>query len=248
MGRNVFEELSKVDLGDHIEKKNGLSYVSWAFAWAEFKKRYPDATYTVWKNENNLPYVYDGLGYMVFTSVTADGQTHEMWLPVMDGNNKAMKAEPYTYKTKYGEKTVEAATMFDVNKTIMRCLVKNLAMFGLGLYIYAGEDLPEVDSEPKEQKAENPKPTETKPKRGRKSSLTEDVNKAVEGNTKREEVIQEATAKAKVIAYVTRHEMSKESIDKICACYKVKSLTEMTMQMCQHYIAALEKRGGSIDD
>jgi len=69
-----------------------------------------------------------------------------MWLPVMDGANKAMKATAYTYTTKYGEKNVEAATMFDINKTIMRCLTKNLAMFGLGLYIYAGEDLPEVDN------------------------------------------------------------------------------------------------------
>ena len=80
---------------------------------------------------------------MVFTKVTIEDITHEMWLPVMDGANKAMKSKPYTYKTKYGEKSVEAATMFDINKTIMRCLTKNLAMFGLGIYIYAGEDLPE---------------------------------------------------------------------------------------------------------
>jgi hypothetical protein len=66
----------------------------------------------------------------------------------MDGANKAMKQESYSYKTKYGEKWVEAASMFDVNKTIMRCLVKNLAMFGLGLYIYAGEDLPENEDAP----------------------------------------------------------------------------------------------------
>jgi hypothetical protein len=76
-----------------------------------------------------------------------------MWLPVMDGANKAMKRQPYTYKVwdrynnKWQEKQVAAATMFDINKTIMRCLVKNLAMFGLGLYIYAGEDLPESDGD-----------------------------------------------------------------------------------------------------
>ena len=81
----------------------------------------------------------------MFTKVTINGITKEMWLPVMDSKNKAMKKEPYTYTTKYGEKTVESATMFEINKTIMRCLVKNLAMFGLGLYIYAGEDLPEAD-------------------------------------------------------------------------------------------------------
>ena len=79
----------------------------------------------------------------MFTKVTIEGITHEMWLPVLDEKNKAMKNKLYTYKTKYGEKEVAPATMFDINKTIMRCLTKNLAMFGLGIYIYAGEDLPE---------------------------------------------------------------------------------------------------------
>lgn len=145
----VFKDLYAVDVNGYTEKKKSgnteLTYLSWAWAWAEVKKRYPDAQYTIFKNENGLPYVYDpNTGYMCYTTVTIDGLTHEMWLPVMDGANKAMKAESYTYSTKYnGEKTVEPATMFDVNKTIMRCLVKNLAMFGLGLYIYAGEDLPE---------------------------------------------------------------------------------------------------------
>lgn len=141
-----FSTLYEINVNNHTEEKNGLTYLSWAWAWAEIKKVYPDATYTIKKFENSLPYVYDeNVGYMVFTEVTIEGLTHEMWLPVMDGANKAMKSEPYTYKTKYGEKTVEAATMFDINKTIMRCLVKNLAMFGLGLYIYAGEDLPQVE-------------------------------------------------------------------------------------------------------
>ena len=144
-----FAKLNYLDVKDHIEKKNDLNYLSWAWAWAEVKKIYPDAHYTIKRFDNNLPYVYDpNTGYMVFTEVTIEGLTHEMWLPVMDGANKAMKAEAYTYKTKYGEKTVEPANMFDINKTIMRCLVKNLAMFGLGLYIYAGEDLPEVIEEP----------------------------------------------------------------------------------------------------
>ena len=80
---------------------------------------------------------------MVYTSVTAGGLTYEMWLPVMDNANKSMKLNAYTYSTRNGDKTVEAISMFDINKAVMRCLVKNLAMFGLGLYIYAGEDLPE---------------------------------------------------------------------------------------------------------
>ena len=141
-----FDKLYGINVNEHTEKKNDLTYLSWAWAWAEVKRVYPNATYSIKKFENSLPYVYDeNSGYMVFTEVTIEGLTYEMWLPVMDGANKAMKSAPYTYKTKYGEKTVEAATMFDINKTIMRCLVKNLAMFGLGLYIYAGEDLPEVE-------------------------------------------------------------------------------------------------------
>lgn len=143
-----FEKLYGINVNDKTEDKNGLTYLSWAWAWAEFKKAHPNAEYEVKKFENGLPYAYDpNTGYMVYTSVTVDGLTHEMWLPVMDGNNKAMKSAPYTVKTKYKEFTVQAATMFDINKTIMRCLTKNLAMFGLGLYIYAGEDLPEDTEE-----------------------------------------------------------------------------------------------------
>lgn len=148
----VFDELNAINVNDKTEKKKSggteLTYLSWTWAWAEVKKRYPEAHYEIVMH-GGLPYVYDeNTGYMVFTNVTIEGITHTMWLPVMDGANKAMKNQPYTYSTKYnGEKTVDAATMFDVNKTIMRCLVKNLAMFGLGLYIYAGEDLPEVEVE-----------------------------------------------------------------------------------------------------
>lgn len=145
---NIFENLFKLNVNEQVEKKNGLNYLSWVYAWAEVKKRYPEATYEVKRfGENQLPYVYDeNTGYMVFTTVTIEGLTHEMWLPVMDGANKAMKNKPYTYDTRYKKGVVvEAATMFDINKTIMRCLAKNLAMFGLGLYIYAGEDLPESE-------------------------------------------------------------------------------------------------------
>ena len=150
---SVFETLFQKNVNDNVEKKKTgkteLSYLSWSWAWAEVKKLFPDARYEILKFQsatgNLLPYLYDEkTGYMVFTNVTIDNLTHEMWLPVMDGANKAMKGEEYTYSTKYsGEKTVDPASMFDVNKTIMRCLVKNLAMFGLGLYIYSGEDLPE---------------------------------------------------------------------------------------------------------
>ena len=143
-----YAELRMIDVSKYVEQKNGLSYLSWSYAWDEFKKVYPDASYEVVKDANGLPYFKSHAGAMVYTKVTAEGLTYEMWLPVMDGANKAMKDAPYKYKTKYGEKEVEAFTMFDVNKTVMRCLVKNLAMFGLGLYIYSGSDLPQEEPEP----------------------------------------------------------------------------------------------------
>jgi len=148
--KSVFENLFEVNVNDHVEKKKDLSYLSWPYAWAEIKKRYPKANYKIHQfGEKQLPYVFDeDIGFMVFTSVMIEDVTHSMWLPVMDSSNKAMKSEGYTYDTKYKKDiSVEPATMFDVNKTIMRCLVKNLAMFGLGLYIYSGEDLPEVEVE-----------------------------------------------------------------------------------------------------
>lgn len=152
--KNYFNELYSLNVNENVEKKNGLSYLSWSWAIAEILKKYPDMTYEIKRfGENQLPYVYDeNTGYMVFTSVTIESITREMWLPVMDGANKAMLDHEYTYQVKdyktgeYKEKTVAIATMFDINKTIMRCLTKNLAMFGLGLYIYAGEDLPEEEA------------------------------------------------------------------------------------------------------
>lgn len=136
----VFERLSKINVNEHVEKKDGLTYLSWAWAWSVTKKECPDASYKILETEYD-----DALGFMCHTQVTIEGQTLEMWLPVMDGKNKSMKKQAYTYSTKYGDKQVEAATTFDINKTMMRCLVKNLAMFGLGIYIYAGEDLPEAE-------------------------------------------------------------------------------------------------------
>jgi len=151
MQKSVFETLNAINVNDKVEKKKDLTYLSWSYAWGEVKKVYSDATYNIVFDPNtNKPYFYDEtLGYMVMTSVTIQEQTLEMWLPVMDGANQAMKSEAYEYSTRYGVKTVDAATMFDINKTLMRCLTKNLAMFGLGLYIFAGEDLPEVDAAPK---------------------------------------------------------------------------------------------------
>lgn len=168
-GKNIFNELYNINVNEFVEKKNTgkvfLSYLSWTYAWKEIKSRFPDAQYEIVKFENGLPYCYDEkTGYMVYTRVTIEGITHEMWLPVMDSHNAAMLSEPYKVQTKYSSYTVEKCTMFDVNKTIMRCLTKNLAMFGLGLYIYAGEDVPnsnEGDGDEKPESDEKPKENKT---------------------------------------------------------------------------------------
>lgn len=165
--KELFKELVQVNVNDYVEQKNGLNYLSWSDAIQQICLLHNEEfEYEIEKfGDNKLPYVYDeGVGFMVFTKITMFGQTREMWLPVMDNNNNAMLKQPYTYKVKkyefnpktgkkefignYEEKTVEKATMFEVNKAIMRCLVKNLAMFGLGMYIYAGEDLPIEIGEP----------------------------------------------------------------------------------------------------
>ena len=149
--KELFEKFVQLNVNDKTEKKNDLTYLSWAWAWQETLKICPTATYEIKhfvdKDGVSRCYQYDPvLGYMVFTSVTINGLTREMWLPVMDGANKAMLDHSYEYIVGKGDKQykkkVEQATMFDVNKTIMRCLTKNLAMFGLGIYIYAGEDIP----------------------------------------------------------------------------------------------------------
>lgn len=145
--QEIFEKLSTIDLSDYIEtkeiegSKKKLSYLSWANAWTLLVENYPNSNYTVHQYEGK-PYIADSdLGYMVHTSITIEDITKDMYLPVLDSKNKAMFNREYTYTTKYGSKTVNRATMFDINTAIMRCLVKNMALFGLGLSLYRGEDI-----------------------------------------------------------------------------------------------------------
>ena len=126
---NYFEILNNVNVNEHTEKKNGLTYLSWAWAWAEIKKADPEANYTIYENVNGLFYHTDGKTAWVKTGVTVGGIEHIEYLPVMDYRNKSIP--------------VESITSFDVNKAIQRSLTKACARHGLGLYIYAGEDIPE---------------------------------------------------------------------------------------------------------
>jgi hypothetical protein len=130
---NYFEELNSVNVNDKTEKKNNLTYLAWAFAWGEVKKRYPRSFYTIYENAEGWNYFTDGKTCWVKTGVTVVTDEFELEhiedLPVMDFKNQSIKADN--------------VTSFDVNKAIQRSLTKAVARHGLGLYIYAGEDLPE---------------------------------------------------------------------------------------------------------
>ena len=130
--QSVYQVLSKINVNEHTEKKGNLTYLSWAWAWAEVKKNFPDANYTIYENVNGMNYHSDGRTCWVKTGVTINGLEHIEYLPVMDMRNQSIP--------------VERVTSFDVNKAIQRSLTKAVARHGLGLYIYAGEDLPEDEN------------------------------------------------------------------------------------------------------
>ena len=155
---NYFSVLSKINVNDKVEKKNGLSYLSWAYSWAEVKKLFPDATYTIYENKDGWNYHTDGKTCWVKTGVTVNGIEHIEYLPVMDFKNRSIPADQ--------------VTSFDVNKAIQRSLTKAVARHGLGLYIYAGEDLPE---------GEEPEPIKDKIETSPEDKEKEDVRRATIG-------------------------------------------------------------------
>jgi len=130
--KSVYEVLSKLNVNDKVEKKNGLTYLSWAWAWGVLKENFPTATYTIYENKDGWNYFTDGKTAWVKTGVTVNGIEHIEYLPIMDFRNKSIP--------------LEQVTSFDVNKAIQRSLTKAISRQGLGLYIYAGEDLPEDNS------------------------------------------------------------------------------------------------------
>lgn len=142
MSENYFVELNNINVNGKTEKKNGLTYLSWAWAWGEVKKLHPDATYTIYENADGLFYHTDGKTCWVKTGVTVNDVEHIEYLPVMDFKNRSIP--------------VEQVTSFDVNKAIQRSLTKAVARHGLGLYIYAGEDLPESEAQENEAPEEKP--------------------------------------------------------------------------------------------
>lgn len=169
--KSTFDVLFAVDVNEHAEKKNNLTYLSWAWAWAEVKKAFPDTTYTIYENADGWNYHTDGRTAWVKTGVTIGGIEHIEYLPVMDYKNKSIP--------------LNALTSFDVNKAIQRSLTKACARHGLGLYIYAGEDLPEpsdgTNIVPEQPAPETPKAGEplTDKQKSRVMELLTDVPASV---------------------------------------------------------------------
>lgn len=150
----IFKELSKIDLSNQIKQKLGLNYLSWANAWKILKEHFPNAFYTIYKHktttseqvvtndngitttvvrnyEDEIPYFTDGKTCWVEVGVTIEGFEEVEIFPIMDNRNNAVR--------------IESVTLTAVNKAIQRAFVKACARHGLGLYIYAGEDLPDDD-------------------------------------------------------------------------------------------------------
>jgi len=136
---SVFEKLNKLNVSDKTETKGRFTYLSWVYAWSELKKVDPNAQSKVYHNEaTNLPYFGAGsAGVIVKVGVTVNGVEHINYLPAMDFKNKAIPEDK--------------VDMMDINKAIQRATVKAIALHGLGLYIYAGEDLPEGEEKPEKE-------------------------------------------------------------------------------------------------
>lgn len=174
MENNSFNQLSKINLTDALRTKEGardkktgeakmLDYIPWAEAWRELKSKYPDATYKLWRDEDGIPFIETTGGLMVFTEVTVEGTTIGMHLPVLDYRNNSVKPDAYS--------------MNDVNKAIMRCLVKNIAMHGLGINVYIGEEFADDETaEPSE--ATKKKAIES----GKKAELEEQLAQMIKDN------------------------------------------------------------------
>jgi len=140
-------DLLVLNVNEHTEKKNGLTYLSWAWAWAEALKADPKATFKVEMQEHGGPLMPIGETFMVWVTVTMFDKPMTCMLPVLD----------------YRNKPIFNPNSFDVNTSIMRCLVKAIAMHGLGLYIYAGEDIPEEDAKPVKEETKPQVKEEVKP-------------------------------------------------------------------------------------
>lgn len=207
MDRSVFEELMAVNVNDRKQKKGKFDYLSWAYAWAEVKQRYPDSTSTVYENADGMAYHTDGRTAWVKVGVTINGQEHIEYLAIMDNYNNAMPLEKITAR--------------NVCDSIQRAMVKAIARHGLGLYIYAGEDIPK----------ETPEEIAERKLNGEDVQLPsgEDFAKAMKNASTQQVTMIKSIA-----------ERIGQPIDKICTKYKVKGLEDLTPEQATEVIEKLK--------
>jgi len=192
---NSFARLSGINVNDHVEKKGQFSYLSWPYAVAQLRLADPSASWEV-RRFNGLPFLKTECGYFVEVAVTVDGVTLAQLHPVLDGKNRPI-LEP---------------TVFDLNTSIQRCLVKAIALHGLGISVYAGEDLPS--------------PTDEKPA-PEKSPVSP---------------ISGTRASPAQVRYIERLvEETGSDLGKVLDYFHVDSISELTTQTASRAIKSLEK-------
>lgn len=202
MEKSVFEVLNAIDCSEHIEKKNGLTYLSWAWAWQILKKHFPASTYTIYEDAQGRNYHTDGRTCWVKTGVTVEGIEHIEYLPVMDFRNASI--------------LVDKVTSFDVNKAIQRSLTKAVARHGLGLYIYAGEDLPDAADDEK-------RPAPSKPVLQPKPINIDTLSKYIIGYAQGKKTKSGRDCRSAYIADYSPTQEMIASFDEMVADYKVNN-------------------------
>nr|WP_302159017.1 DUF1071 domain-containing protein [Holdemanella biformis] len=219
--KSVFETLSAINVSGKTEKKNGLTYLSWAYAWGELCKVYPTATYKVHERDTQwgpCNYFTDGRTAWVKVSVTIGDLTHTEMLPIMDYRNKSIP--------------LDKVTSCDANKAIQRCITKAVARFGLGLYVYAGEDLP--------SSVEYSDPIQAQP-------VQQPVEKAVQKSAQSQVPVKKDTRliTAEMVDIIRKivgeHGVTGNFVDFICESYKVCKLEDLRIYQFNHIKQNIEK-------
>ena len=220
---SVFETLNSINVNGHTELKGRLTYLSWAWAWAEVKKAYPDARYTIYENADGLFYHTDGKTCWVKTGVEINGLEHIEYLPVMNNTNRSIP--------------LESVTSTDVNKAIQRSLTKACARHGLGLYIYAGEDLPETEM-PEDMKPRASAPT--KAQREADAAKADEINKGFDAGRTELATAEQVKAIREACTAIGYEE------SKILSTYHVKTLEALTNNGAENVLRQLNQKADAV--
>lgn len=214
--KSVFETLSAINVSGKTEKKNGLTYLSWAYAWAEVCKVYPTATYKVYERDTQwgpVNYFTDGRTCWVKVGVTIEGLEHVEMLPVMNFKNQSIP--------------LDKVTSCDANKAVQRAITKAISRHGLGLYVYAGEDLPECESHAQPAQPAN-KPIEKAMPKAR-TQAQKPVKDTRPVTAQMVDIIKKT---------IEEHGVSKEFI---CKSYKIGKLEDLQVYQAKHICKNLDK-------